>query len=266
MSTCHRLLVFFAFFLQVGCSQELRVNHSYVSSGQSSRVQYVVVHYTAGDTARSLALLTKGEVSSHYLIDDAETPTIYQLVDEGKRAWHAGDSSWKGRTWLNASTIGIELVNCGYVDRAEGREWCPYSEAQIDRLVLLLKDIVARHGLTSGVIIGHSDIALGRKQDPGPLFPWHRLADEGLIPWPTAQQLSQALTELDNKLPSPAWFQRALIEEGYAVYVTDQWDAKTQFALRAFQMKYRPTLYDGRADLETAALLRALHPAIGAIP
>lgn len=254
-------LIAFAVML-AGCTQELRIDRSKTASGQDSRVQYIVVHYTAANTQRSIDLLTTGEVSSHYLIDDAVEPKVYQLVDESRRAWHAGNSAWQGRTWLNASTIGIELVNCGYVDGPEGRVWCPYSEAQINQLVLLLKDIVKRHGLKTGAVIGHNDIALGRKQDPGPLFPWRRLADEGLIPWPSPEQVTQALIGFSGSLPIPAWFQQALVEEGYAIDVTGHWDTPTQLALQAFQMKYRPARYDGQADLETAALLKALHPAM----
>jgi N-acetylmuramoyl-L-alanine amidase len=85
------------------------------SANQDSRIQFVVLHYTNASLERSLALLTHGEVSSHYLIGDGPA-TVYQLVDENRRAWHAGDSQWQGRTWLNSSSIGIEIVNPGFTD------------------------------------------------------------------------------------------------------------------------------------------------------
>src|SRR5690606_23568076 len=96
--------------------------------------------------AGGLRTLTQGEVSSHYLINDTP-PTIYRLVDENRRAWHAGDSSWQGRTWLNASSIGIEIVHPGYRDRPDGRYWYPWNPQQIDALIPLLQDILQRHGL-----------------------------------------------------------------------------------------------------------------------
>ena len=129
-----------AVLLLSGCSG-LKFDDSYQSVGQDSRVQFIVLHYTSSDLPRSLYLLTKEEVSSHYLI--AEQPaTIYRLVNENRRAWHVGNSQWNGRTWLNSSSIGIEMVNQGYTETPEGRVWQPWGEQQIDALVLLLKDIM----------------------------------------------------------------------------------------------------------------------------
>jgi len=168
--------------LLAGCAGGPRIDSSHTSLGQDSRAQFIVLHYTSADLARSLELLEQDQVSSHYLIGESP-PTIYRLVDEDRRAWHAGESEWRGRTWLNSSSIGIELVNPGYVEGPQGRLWYPYSEQQIDALIELLKDIMARHGLGPEAIVGHSDIAPQRKVDPGPLFPWKRLADAGLLPW-----------------------------------------------------------------------------------
>lgn len=168
--------------LLAGCASGPRIDTRYSSIGHDSRAQFIVLHYTSADLPRSLTLLSGRDVSSHYLIGEAPA-TIYRLVDENRRAWHAGESEWNGRTWLNSSSIGIELVNRGYVESADGRRlWYPYSDEQIDALVALLKDIMARHDLKPGAIIGHSDIAPQRKVDPGPLFPWKRLADEGCCP------------------------------------------------------------------------------------
>ena len=148
--------------LLAGCAGTPSIDDSYSARGQSSRVQYIVLHYTSTDFTRSLALLTQGEVSAHYLIDEGSAK-VYRLVDENRRAWHAGDSSWQGRTWLNASTLGIELVNQGYVEGPDGRHWQPYDEAQIQALIALLKDLVKRHDLPIDSIIGHSDVAPQRK-------------------------------------------------------------------------------------------------------
>jgi N-acetylmuramoyl-L-alanine amidase len=239
------------------CSSGPRIDRSIVSANQDSRVQYVVLHYTSTDLEHSLALLTHGEVSSHYLIDE-QPATIYQLVDENRRAWHAGESQWRGRTWLNSSSIGIELVNQGFIDTPEGRVWQPYSEAQIAALIVLLNDIVARHQLPLGSIIGHSDIAPQRKTDPGPLFPWQRLADAGLIPWPDSAEVARQREVFARQLPEVLWFQQQLLTLGYAVSQQGQLDQPTRNVLAAFQMKYRPTRFDGQPDAETAALLMLL--------
>lgn len=241
-----------------GCAGELPINREHLSRNHSSRVQYVVVHYTSTGLERSLQLLTQGTVSSHYLID-AEPATVYQLVDEDRRAWHAGDSQWRGRTWLNASSIGIELVNPGYRDDAVGRHWQPYSEAQIVALITLLKGIVERHRLPPDSIIGHSDIAPQRKVDPGPLFPWQRLAEAGLIRWPDPVQVAAQTADFEQRLPGALWFQQQLARVGYRIAASGAFDEQTRNVLAAFQMKYRPTRFDGVGDAETAALLAVLN-------
>ena len=252
------LALVFSLLLLGGCAGGLSIDRSQTSANHDSRVQWVVVHYTSTDVQHSLELLTRGGVSSHYLIGEAPA-TIYQLVDENRRAWHAGDSQWRGRTWLNASTLGIELVNQGYADTPAGRVWQPYSAAQIDALILLLKDIVQRHHLPIDSIIGHSDIAPQRKVDPGPLFPWRRLADAGLIRWPDAAQVASRRGEFERALPDALWFQQQLAKVGFSLAFSGQFDEQTRNVLAAFQMKYRPARYDGLADAETAAILVVLN-------
>ncbi|MCY1540245.1 N-acetylmuramoyl-L-alanine amidase AmiD [compost metagenome] len=241
-----------------GCAGGLRIDDSHTSVSQSSRVQYVVLHYTSTDMDSSLRVLTRDGVSSHYLIGDRPAK-IYRLVDENRRAWHAGESEWEGRTWLNASTLGIELVNDGYRETAYGRVYQPFSEEQIDALILLLKDIVQRHSLPPGSIIGHSDIAPQRKVDPGPLFPWKRLADAGLVPWPDARAVAREQARFATALPTIGWFQQQLARQGYTTPQTGVLDKATCNVIAAFQMKYRQRLYDGQPDAETAALLLVLN-------
>ena len=256
-----KAILVLALLVLAGCGG-LRIDTSQSSVARSSRVQYIVLHYTSTDLPRSLELLTRGEVSAHYLIG-AEPPAVYLLVDEQRRAWHAGDSEWQGRTWLNASTLGIELVNPGYEEDADGnRHWHPYPRAQIDVLIRLLKELVARHELPPGSIVGHSDIAPQRKVDPGPLFPWYRLAAEGLIAWPDDAQVGirQRLFAAVG-LPPPAWYQQRLATLGYRVPRHGELDEATLKVLAAFQMKYRPSRHDGVPDAETAALLQVLAPA-----
>lgn len=138
----------------------------------------VVLHYTAGKTAEgSLRTLrtanSNGPVSAHYLL--GKDGTLYQLVDERKRAWHAGDGRWGTITDLNSASIGIEIDNDGY---------SPYPDVQIEKLIVLLDDVTRRLGIPRQQVIGHEDMAPGRKIDPGPLFPWKRLHEAGFGIWP----------------------------------------------------------------------------------
>ncbi|WLH84950.1 N-acetylmuramoyl-L-alanine amidase [Pseudomonas sp. FP2338] len=249
----------FVFLLLAGCASGPRLNTSHPSSNHDNRVQFVIVHYTSASLERSLALLTHGQVSSHYLIGDDASGTIYKLVDESQRAWHAGESEWAGRTWLNSSSIGIEIVNPGYTDSPSGRLWYPYSEAQVQSLVVLLKDISKRNGIAPRNIIGHSDIAPLRKLDPGPLFPWKRLAAEGLGVWPDAQAVARFQQQYAVSLPSITWFQEELARLGYQTPQTGELDVATRHVIAAFQMHFRPSRFDGTPDAESAAILSALN-------
>ncbi|HCP55233.1 MAG: N-acetylmuramoyl-L-alanine amidase [Pseudomonadaceae bacterium] len=254
-----RFFVFALFFaVLAGCSSGPSIDTSYTATGQGSRVQYIVLHYTAADLPRSLQLLTQTDVSANYLIGDSPA-TIYRLVDENRRAWHVGVSEWQGRTWLNSTTIGIELVNQGYRDTPNGRQWVPFKEEQIDTLIVLLKDIMQRHNLKPGSIIGHSDAAPQRKVDPGPLFPWKRLADAGLVPWPDANRVLLTQRQMAGQVPSASWFQQQLKRQGYTVEQTGELDKATRNVIAAFQMKYRQARYDGEPDTETAAILLVLN-------
>ncbi len=242
----------------LGCTNGLRIDTSHPSQNSDERVQYVILHYTSTGLERSLQLLTKGEVSSHYLID-AGPATVYQLVDESKRAWHAGESEWEGRTWLNSTSIGIELVNAGYDETPQGRVWYPFSEVQIQALIALLKDITARHHIEPRHVIGHSDIAPLRKLDPGPLFPWKRLAAAGFGLWPDAKAVSDAQVAFEQHLPPISWYQQQLAKVGYATPQNGELDVATRHVLAAFQMHYRPQRFDGTPDAQTAALLVVLN-------
>lgn len=246
--------------LLAGCASGPSIDRSHPSANQDERIQFVVLHYTSASLERSLALLTHGEVSSHYLIGDNDGK-IYQLVDESRRAWHAGESQWQGRTWLNSTSIGIEIVNPGFTDTPTGRLWYPYSEAQIQSLIVLLKDIVARNNIQPRHIIGHSDIAPLRKLDPGPLFPWKRLADEGLGVWPDANAVARQRARFDVNPPSVTWYQQQLARFGYSVDQSGELDVETRHVLAAFQMRFRPQRFDGEPDAQTAAILHVLNNA-----
>jgi N-acetylmuramoyl-L-alanine amidase len=203
-------------------------------------------------------------VSSHYLVND-NPPTIYGLVDENRRAYHAGVSSWKGNTQLNASSIGIEIVNLGSKLMPDGPQWLDYPEAQIEAVVSLVKKIVKDHAIKPERVLAHSDIAPQRKTDPGPRFPWKRLADEGLIQWPDAKEVAQRRPAFEAQWPGIDWFQRNLAQHGFLVPLNGELDEETRLVVAAFQMKYRPANFDGIPDAETAALLDVLNSPHGYI-
>lgn len=139
-------------------------------------VDMIILHYTGMQSAKeALDRLCDpaSKVSCHYLVD--EEGVIFALTPEGKRAWHAGVGAWKGETDINARSIGIEIVNPGH-------EWGyrKFPAKQIDMVIALVRDIKTRHAIAPSMVLGHSDIAPQRKEDPGELFPWGKLAEEGL--------------------------------------------------------------------------------------
>ncbi|HNT40018.1 MAG TPA: N-acetylmuramoyl-L-alanine amidase [Rubrivivax sp.] len=243
-----------------GCAGP-RIDTRFAAVSQGPRVDLVVLHYTALDFETSLRVLTQQVVSSHYLVD-VDPPTIYRLVPEDRRANHAGVSAWAGRTLVNMSSIGIEIVNPGRVFTPEGERYAPYPAAQIDAVIALLRAIMARWGIPKERVVGHADVAPGRKQDPGPLFPWKRLADAGLALW-FDEALAAALRPHFEKAPPPlSWFRQRLAAFGYALPqdAGDLLDAHTRDVLVSFQMRFRPARWDGEPDAETAAILAALTP------
>jgi N-acetylmuramoyl-L-alanine amidase len=249
-------LGFLAAFL-TGCATS-HIDSSISAKSQEDRVQFLILHYTAIDEPTSLKVLSQQGVSSHYLVGDQMPVKVWQLVDESKMSYHAGLSDWKGYSRLNASSIGIEIVNLGFRDAPEGRTYFPFPQAQIDRVIALVKDIVARHQIRPEYILGHSDIAPQRKSDPGPLFPWKQLADAGLIPWPDATQVAQRMPLYEAQLPDVSWYQKKLAQHGYNTPQTGVLDEATKNVLIAFQSKYRQEKFDGMPDAQTAAMLDVL--------
>lgn len=231
------------------------IDRSYTSQNQDSRALYIVLHYTVLDWEKSLKVLTTGgQVSAHYLVRDNPVAS-YALVDENRRAWHAGASFWAGNTNLNSASIGIEIVNAGYVDGPGGRVYAPFPQAQVDEVIALVRDIQKRHNIRPERIIGHADIAPGRKQDPGPNFPWKQLADAGLIPWPDGPSVLIKTLEHEVAPRDVAWLQERLARIGYNVSRSGQMDVLTRETVSTFQMKYRPRDISGTVDAETAALI-----------
>ncbi|PLK27006.1 N-acetylmuramoyl-L-alanine amidase [Novosphingobium sp. TH158] len=200
-------------------------------------VSMVVLHYTgmqSADEALERLCSEEAGVSAHYLID--EDGTVTQMVAEENRAWHAGKSFWRGITDVNSASVGIELVNPGHEFG-----YRDFPNAQIEALLPLLADIKRRHGISRSNVVGHSDIAPTRKEDPGELFPWERLARYKLaLPAPR----SSARLVFDN---DGAFF---LALERFGYDITDG-----RAAVRAFERRWRPERITGEIDGEISALL-----------
>ncbi len=240
-----------------GCTTNLSVDTSHRAVAQDSRVRFIVLHYTSENTPNSLRILTQDRVSAHYLITDAPVK-VYALVDENRRAWHAGASQWFAYRDLNATSIGIEIVNAGPLDTTQTR-WAPYPPDQIRKLIDLLHDIQSRHHVNPRNIVAHSDIAPLRKSDPGPAFPWRELAQEGLGRWYDEDTVRQRIPMLRaSDIGNAGYVQTLLARIGYPVVSTGTWDAQTRQVLRAFQMHYRPADIAGMADRETVAIAENL--------
>jgi N-acetylmuramoyl-L-alanine amidase len=208
-------------------------------------VDTLIVHYTGMSTAAAalerLCDRSAG-VSAHYLID--EDGSVVRLVPEERRAWHAGESHWQGRARLNDCSIGIELVNPGH-------EWGyrPFTGAQYDACIALCRAILGRWPIPPDRVLAHSDVAPARKQDPGELFDWPRLAVAGIGLWP--QPGAGAPRAVDQ-------LQGELARVGYGVAPSGRLDEATRLVVTAFQRHFRPARIDGRPDQATLARLDGL--------
>lgn len=204
------------------------------------RVDILILHYTGmktGPMAIDRLCDPDARVSAHYLVE--EDGRICRLVDENRRAWHAGVSYWAGATDINARSVGIEIVNPGHEFGYRA-----FPDIQMDAVAALARDIVARHGIPAERVLGHSDVSPDRKQDPGELFDWPRLAAKGIGVWPGKARAATA--------PDPQAARSLLTAIGYNP------DLPLSVVVSAFQRHFRPARVDGRIDAETMALLYAL--------
>ncbi len=236
------------------CAQGPRIQWNHPSVNQDSRVQFLVVHATEIDFATSLQALTHGDVSSHYLVD--RDGSIYGLVPESRRAWHAGPSYWEGTTPLNPSSIGIEVVSVPK-GMPEGTE-APFPEPQIAAVRDLIADIAKRHHIRPNRIVGHGEVQPEGRTDPGRLFPWSSLIDAGLIPAPDPNAVNRFRQAFERDPPGVRWLQEQLSAHGYRIQCSGVFDGPTKQVLTVFQGRYRPGQVDGEADPETLGILAAL--------
>ena len=232
--------------------------HPSPNHGERARgapIDMVVLHYTGMPTAEeALQRLCdpRSEVSAHYLVH--QDGTILQCVPEARRAWHAGRSFWKGETDINSRSVGIEIVNPGHEHGYQ-----PFPEAQIEAVTALARDVCDRHNIHPWMVLAHSDIAPDRKQDPGELFPWKRLAEKGigLFVSPESQGGGVLMQQGDSGQPVEA-LQSMLALYGYELDITGDFDLKTRQVVTAFQRHFRPEKVDGIVDLPTIETLDAL--------
>ena len=221
-------------------------------------VDTLVLHYTGMVSAdAALARMTDpaAKVSAHWCI--GEDGTLWRLVPEERRAWHAGVSEWRGRRAVNDFSIGIELVNPGHE-----HGYRPFPSVQMDALLDLARAIVARHPIDPRNVVGHSDIAPTRRQDPGELFDWVRLAQAGIGVWPegaaAAVQEDPPLRQ-GHRGAAVRLHQERLRAIGYGIVADGDFGATTAAVVRAFQRHFRQARVDGAIDAGTAAVIGQVH-------
>ena len=221
-------------------------------------ISLLILHYTGMKTgAEALERMRdpQAKVSAHYMVE--EDGQIFQLVDEYKRAWHAGVSEWQGETNINSNSIGIEIVNGGHDWPNENGALPDFPDVQINAVIALSKDILSRHSPLT--VLGHSDIATARKIDPGENFPWQGLAAAGLGYWPDVQSEDRRiLFEAGSRDRGVAIVQRGLAHIGYGARVTGVMDENTKLIIEAVQRRYRPDQIDGAVDIQTMDVIKAL--------
>ncbi|WP_300365146.1 N-acetylmuramoyl-L-alanine amidase [Brachyspira sp.] len=259
-----------------------KVSSVFKSPAYNLRIKYIILHYTALNDDLSLKVLTDPGVSSHYLITTREDDPIYKLVDDNDRAWHAGITMFDNRYSMNDSSIGIEIVNLGFLQKVtntyeklnrmtkierENLFFTPYDEylefddSQIDKIVYLLKSLIEKYYIKPYNILGHSDIAPYRKKDPGPKFPWKRLHDEyNLGIWYDDYDYTNFLNDNEYRKTSVLKMKEEFIKYGYTSMPTNNvWDFTSRKVLYAFQCHFRPEKIDGNIDNESYAIIRALN-------
>lgn len=238
------------------------LNTKYTSKAFNHRQMFLVLHYTVADFEKSLHILTT-QLSSHYLVPEGlknGKRVVYRLVPEEKRAWTQGVSSWGNRKNLNDQGVSIEIVNRGFTKNPDGsKKWYAFKKPQIASVIELAQDIIQRYGIKPYNVIGHSDCAPTRKDDPGPLFPWKALYDHGIGAWPEESDVNEFKKILSQqKKLDVGEYQQALSAYGYEINITGVVDDVTKDVVSRFQMHFRNKRFDGVMDVETFAILKAL--------
>ena len=241
---------------------------SYVAIGKNERIQFIVVHYTAIDNAASIKELTTNKVSSHFLVLDEDDNKIYSLVPLEQRAWHAGASAFRGRTNINDTSVGIEIVSDGIAKEfiSDPNPYHPYDHyvdykpIQIEKVAQIIKYVAEKYNVPARNIVAHSDIAPSRKKDPGAKFPWKELYDKYNIgAWYDEADKQTFMDEEKFKATSIREIKDELRKYGYEINRFDEWDKESKDVVYAFQLHFNPKNATGEMDLETFAILKALN-------
>ena len=241
---------------------------SYVAIGKNERIQFIVVHYTAIDNAASIKELTTNKVSSHFLVLDEDDNKIYNLVPLEQRAWHAGASAFRGRTNINDTSVGIEIVSDGIAKEfiSDPNPYHPYDHyvdykpIQIEKVAQIIKYVAEKYNVPARNIVAHSDIAPSRKKDPGAKFPWKELYDKYNIgAWYDEADKQEFMDEEKFKATSIREIKDELRKYGYEINRFDEWDKESKDVVYAFQLHFNPKNATGEMDLETFAILKALN-------
>ena len=216
----------------------------------------IVLHYTGmRDTSAALERLTSAgsEVSAHYFV--FEDGRIAQLVEESRRAWHAGEALWAGESDINSCSIGIEIANPGHEF-----SYPDFPARQIAAVTALCRSILTRHTIPPVRVLAHSDVAPSRKQDPGEKFPWRTLHDSGIGHWVRPAPLNEQgdVLALGDHGDAVAALKKSLGEYGYGITAGGAFDSATLDVVTAFQRHFRPQRVDGVADASTRATLHEL--------
>ena len=241
-------------------------SNSYVATGKNERIQFIVVHYTATDNLGSIKELTSSRVSSHFLVLDEDDNKIYSLVPLEQRAWHAGASSFRGRTNINDTSVGIEIVSDGIAKEYRNNPYPLYDHyvefkpIQIEKTAQIIKYVAEKYNIPAKNIVAHSDIAPGRKKDPGAKFPWKELYDKYNIgAWYDEADKQAFMNEEKFKATSIREIKDELRKYGYEVNRLEEWDKESKNVVYAFQLHFNPKNLTGEMDLETFAILKALN-------
>jgi N-acetylmuramoyl-L-alanine amidase len=211
----------------------------------------IVLHYTGmqtGEAALARLCDPAAKVSAHYMVE--EDGRVFALVAEERRAWHAGKSFWRGETDINARSVGVEIVNPGHEFGYRA-----FPDDQIAAVIELVAEIRSRWSIDDARILAHSDVAPDRKEDPGELFPWKRLAEAGQGLWTEQPGAPGPALSLGDEGPGVFALQAGLTRLGYDSAPSGAYDAATATIVRAFQRHWRPSRVDGVADGETRARL-----------
>ena len=222
-------------------------------------IDAIILHYTgmaSGEAAQAWLCNPDSQVSSHYIVH--EDGRVVQMVREADRAWHAGKSFWAGVTDINSCSVGIEIVNRGH-----DLGYDEFPDSQVESVISLTRDIVTRHNVSGERVLAHSDVAPGRKIDPGEKFPWGRLASAGVGHWvlPVPAGNDRGLCEGDSGGAVKS-LQMLLFRYGYGVDTDGTFGDKTRIVVEAFQRHFRPERVDGIADRSTLETLSRLLAAL----